>query len=396
MFAVVTNIRLPALRSPQSVLILHIAAKMKYIKELDAIRALAIMSVITTHWADKNGIFYAISSRISAPSIFFTISGFLITAILIKERLQAEETQIDKLVVFKNFFIRRALRIFPAYYLTIFIVYLVADQPLSDYISHLTYTTNFFQHFEQSWGIFPHFWSMAVEEQFYLVWPWIILFTPKSLLMPVIVLFIAIGITSRIFLTPNQYTFTLPHTCFDVLGLGALLAWFTIFKKPYLPAFLKTISVLAIISLVCMLLLKNGAIISIANRTFVSIITTCILTLLVTNDKIGNRTPNLILNNPFLIAMGKLSYGLFLFHLPVVNYSYRIFYWFHDKLKLPDYLKYNKLLFLFENSVLLLTLAWLSWKFFERPIASLKKYYRNKQPATRRKDYPANEIITTG
>jgi peptidoglycan/LPS O-acetylase OafA/YrhL len=78
---------------------------MIYVKQLDTIRAFAILSVVTTHWSSSNSIYYKISATISAPFIFFTLSGFLITRILFSERLYAEQFALKKSKVFKNFFI---------------------------------------------------------------------------------------------------------------------------------------------------------------------------------------------------------------------------------------------------------------------------------------------------
>jgi peptidoglycan/LPS O-acetylase OafA/YrhL len=95
---------------------------------------------------------------------FFVISGFLITWLLLQE--QEKHAAIS----LKNFYIRRALRILPVYFLYLFILGFLTrySQSTSAWLANLTFTTNFF------WSPFPtaHLWSLGVEEQFYLLWPW--------------------------------------------------------------------------------------------------------------------------------------------------------------------------------------------------------------------------------
>ena len=70
-----------------------------------------------------------------------------------------------------------------------------------------------------------HLWSLAVEEQFYLVWPWVILLIPRRWLLPCIIAFIAIGAGTQYLMRDVALHSILPFTAFDAFGLGALLAW---------------------------------------------------------------------------------------------------------------------------------------------------------------------------
>src|SRR5687768_5978126 len=167
---------------------------MNYIKQLDALRAIAIFFVLCNHWLLEGNILNTISKIVSAPDIFFTISGFLITLILLKERKKTEGQGIRRTEVFLAFFLKRSLRIFPAYYLTILLTFLLKPGAVPSYNSYLNFTANFEIFNNQEWGLLAHLWSMSVEQQFYIIWPFLILFLPQRWLLPTISLFIIIGI----------------------------------------------------------------------------------------------------------------------------------------------------------------------------------------------------------
>ena len=140
-----------------------------YYPKLNSLRAIAIILVLIEHFA------YAIGSHFSAGyygvDLFFVLSGFLITNILLKKN---DNTNFKNWV---NFIGRRALRIFPIYYLTILLLLILDYQPLKKELLYVaTYTYNYaWEYFELPLSNISHFWSLAVEEQFYLVWPIIVL-----------------------------------------------------------------------------------------------------------------------------------------------------------------------------------------------------------------------------
>jgi peptidoglycan/LPS O-acetylase OafA/YrhL len=351
---------------------------MRYIKQLDAIRAIAIFFVLCNHWLPENNALNKASTIISAPDIFFTISGFLITAILFKERNKADACGAGKTQVFKNFFIKRALRIFPAYYLTILVTYIVKHDSAPDYTSYLTFTANFYMYHNKYWGYMAHLWSMSVEQQFYLFWPFIMLLIPKRFLLCTIILFIVIGISSQRIIPEEGFTSLLPQTCFDTLGLGALLAWIVIFKIELLPTVYKGLQILAIISVMIIItqtLWEEFYFLS--HRTLVAIIVTWLIAYFILNGSEANKFPASIFNNKGLILIGKISYGIYLYHLTLFFYSPKILYPLRQYMPLPNIIKQNLYFFLLENFVILLVLSWLSWKYFELPISNLKK--RNKK-----------------
>jgi peptidoglycan/LPS O-acetylase OafA/YrhL len=139
---------------------------------LDGLRAVSILAVIVGHLTGTRG-FPLTNLRISAPvahmgvTIFFVISGFLITTLLLQEQAAVGAVSI------RNFYVRRAIRILPAS--MVFIGVMVAVSQLgwvrltrNDLLAAFTWTVNYLP--SRSWTI-GHMWSLSVEEQFYLIWP---------------------------------------------------------------------------------------------------------------------------------------------------------------------------------------------------------------------------------
>jgi peptidoglycan/LPS O-acetylase OafA/YrhL len=353
---------------------------MKYIKELDAVRGLAILSVLVDHWFPRNSILFEGAEIINAPNIFFTISGFLITKILLGDRAKAEQYGYGKGVIFKNFFFKRVLRIFPPYYLLLFLVYLINKNEAIDYGPYLSFTSNYYIYDTKVWGQITHLWSMAVEEQFYLIWPWVILLTPKKWLPYTIVAFAAIGIVSQRFLPDNEFSPILTFSCFDALALGAFFSWLITRYPQHLPRIYKILSILAVLSLA--LFVKNqitDRFYTFSNRTLTAIMIIWLLAYFLTKPNPARRLSFIFKNKP-LITIGKMSYGIYLYHSVLPFYSYRLYNVVYSHLSLPMSIWKNRYFYITENFVLLMLISWLSWKFFETPILNLKKYFNNPKP----------------
>ena len=148
-----------------------------YIKSLDGVRALAIILVMSFHSELTHFGWIGVQ-------LFFVLSGFLITGILWKEK----DKQQSLFYRFKKFWVRRSLRIFPLYFgyiLVIGLSYILFHFPsyYGSYFPYLvSYTINFPLLLLEHMGnpLFNHLWSLAIEEQFYLLFPLIILLLPKN------------------------------------------------------------------------------------------------------------------------------------------------------------------------------------------------------------------------
>ena len=354
---------------------------MNYIKQLDALRAIAIFFVLCNHWLLEGNILNKISKIVSAPDIFFTISGFLITLILLKERKKTEGQGIRRTEVFLAFFLKRSLRILPAYYLTILLTFLLKPGAVPNYNSYLNFTANFEIFNNQEWGPLAHLWSMSVEQQFYIIWPFLILFLPQRWLLPTISLFIIIGIASQHIITDKEFGGVLPQTCFDALGIGALLAWVIIFKNHLFPTFYQVIRVLAIISLVVISSQTIGEnfLVFIYHRTLVAVIVTWLMASFILEGNEGKSYWGLIFKNRVLLLIGKMSYGIYLYHSTLFLQLFESIKWFNRLLPFPHVIQVNQYLFFLENFFILFCLAWLSWQFYELPISNLKRLFEKRK-----------------
>lgn len=293
---------------------------MKYIKQLDSIRAIAVILVVISHWVSVDHAINRTPNGAIGVDIFFVLSGFLISKILFDQRNNSEILNIPKSTLIKNFYVRRTLRIFPIYYLTIFFLLIIAKSTgtniQSSFTYFLTYTSNFYFFKIQSWdGMVSHLWSLAVEEQFYLIWPWFLLFSNKKYFLHIIIGFILIGISSQYLMRGIKMSTILTFTCFDAFGLGALLAWVMTYYKEKLAKFYMGASVAAVIAAFLFIYgayQQKWSIVPL--RTIVSILTLWIINYIIVNRETNSLKFKFILNNRVLIFLGKISYGLYLYH----------------------------------------------------------------------------------
>lgn len=215
------------------------------------------MLVMISHWVPPNYFINKIPNGGLGVDIFFVLSGFLITWILLGNRKKAELENSGKGSVIRTFYFRRTIRIFPIYYLVVLALIVLqkyTDSSIgSSYGYYLTYTTNFYMFSLGKWegiGIVSHLWSLAVEEQFYLLWPALMLFVPRKYLLHVIYIFIGIGVLSQVLLVNHTMGPIMTSTCFQAFGVGALLAWHLVYHEQGLEKFYKIIKALAIVAFI--------------------------------------------------------------------------------------------------------------------------------------------------
>lgn len=150
----------------------------KQIPSLNGLRAISIVCVIISHIELKNLHFKDAPGGQIGVNIFFIISGFLITLLLLKEQSSTGTVSL------RNFYIRRSLRIFPVYYFLLLVYFVlqcfnVLQISTTSWIAALTYTKYFFIGGKFDWET-GHTWSLSVEEHFYLIWPLVFVYLKNS------------------------------------------------------------------------------------------------------------------------------------------------------------------------------------------------------------------------
>lgn len=210
--------------------------RLKHLPALDGQRGIAAMAVLLHHFFYKQS---PIWDRLTFGSLgvkwFFVLSGFLITRILLADKAHQEGTY------FRKFFWRRFLRIFPLYYLVLALYFLVflplsGDQQVHQFARQVGWYVSFYatnigmlwiMPFHCKWMVLDHFWTLAVEEQFYLVWPFVVWwFRPRALLR-VALGGIAVATAAKLWLIQSHFTpyaVRLPICQLESLSLGAILA----------------------------------------------------------------------------------------------------------------------------------------------------------------------------
>ena len=282
---------------------------------LDGIRALAVLLVIVSHFGFEsvNGAFGVL--------IFFVLSGFLITWLMLKE-LDRSGT-----VSLKNFYKRRMLRIFPAFYafwIVAVVIYVVRGHYLhwGQAISAFFYVSNYYMALVPTGtAVFGHTWSLSIEEQFYLLWPFLFLLVRGNLrrlswwLAGVIVfVWIHRALGHLVYGFRIEYTYRAFDTRMDHLAVGCLLA--VLLKRGVIDNFARIVTRRSWYPLVTMALLFGAQPLH-KSLTFTYVVGYAIEPLLVAifllqliwfSDTGAWR----IVENPVVRYLGRISYPLYL------------------------------------------------------------------------------------
>lgn len=312
---------------------------LKIVPALDSIRGIAVMMVIYSHVFLQNTpdavlFFFFTGKRFQQKQIiswseigvelFFVLSGFLITKILILERIKLKQGQASFLKIFRKFILRRILRIWPVYIATVLILVLAGNKVVSQtLVFNLTFTINYFLAYKNSfYGEVGHLWSLAVEYQFYLVWPILILLSKKikEYIYPMILIsptFYLIG--NLVGTNPVALRVAFFGTFSFFIG-GAIVA----FYRP--KAILVRISAFIFLSLIVLNLFDLISDRSLIPRMLLLIVKPILFGWFVYRTYIGwGNFVDKILNFKFLIILGEVSYGLYLFHYFILAYLPQIY-----------------------------------------------------------------------
>lgn len=327
----------------------------KYIPELDGLRAIAIILVVwhnVTAGEYTGGVVWRLVNLLSntgwvGVQLFFVLSGFLITGILLDEKKSPRQL--------RNFYMRRVMRIFPLYYAVLGFAFLLLPalnltplwlhDDLRQQLWYWTFLINWSAPILGDGHAFGHFWSLAVEEQFYLLWPLCVLTCQRRTLLTLVMFFIVSALVIRSalvaydlnFALAAAYKFTIAR--WDALAVGALLAllvrdatWSQLLPR-YAPFVLAgTAAYIVIFALWNRNFAPVGPSLAAFNQTAAALFFGAVLfasiqvtSIQVTSiqitptqaDEYGSTRWQCFLLHPFMRLVGKYSYAIYVFHLPV-------------------------------------------------------------------------------
>ena len=368
---------------------LQFMIKFNYRPEIDGLRALAILPVVFFH-AGYN----LFSGGYIGVDVFFIISGYLITSIILK-------SQLEKKFSILNFYSRRAKRILPAllFLISLSLIFSVLFVPPEDLlvisksaVSSLFFFSNFFFSYNSGYfdlsseyQIFLHTWSLSIEEQFYIFFPFLLIFLTRYKFKTV---FISISIIILIsiffaqwsgnlkliypffeqeflFYNESQFSsFMMPFGRIWELLIGSLIAIYIFNKEIKKYNFnLRTKNLLSFIGVILIIYSMIAFNVGTNYPGFYTLIP-CVGTLAIIYFADKKTFVGKILANKFLVKCGLISYSLYLIHFIIFSFLKYELYVFGE-----NYLN-DTCIFL-----IIFLASFLFWKYYEKPIRNSKKNY---------------------
>ena len=352
----------------------------EYMVHLDGIRAFAVCGVILEHWASGfPGALRAMVGSIDLGGLgvecFFVLSGFLITLIL----LDTKDRNLPFRKALGHFYTRRVLRIFPAYYATLLLGLWIFPPMREVFNWHALYLSNLYPLWHDTFApIGGHFWSLSVEEQFYLFWPLIVLLLPVRNIMQLALALCVLAPLTRLGLWYamggiHLSMWTFPTTALDLLCFGAFLACIKYqFDLPADGMFLRRLNIIGLLAL-----LAYGFVYSQFHETLLfgvlgRTLSALFFGALIVNAANGFNGPaKWLLGNKPIIWLGTISYGLYIFH-PFIPKAYLLLlgvFGLGQDVFGAYYIRFP----LMALTLLLVTSA--SFYLMERPIRGFRKYF---------------------
>ncbi len=314
--------------------------------------------------------------------LFFVLSGYLITRIVQLQKHKIDTHVLGKAAAVKTFYTRRVLRLFPLYYTVIALALLFnVDMGRESWAYLVFYLTNLKMALSAGWiGEFSHLWSLAAEEQFYLLWPWLIIFLRTKNLPWILTLVIMSGVVFRTMMVlAGQSIFAnlLLFGVTDALGMGALLAVVSNLPETgqlntrIRAVFFKTLPVAAILgALGAIWIFLNADWSSATFSIWAAFLTSLPFTWIVWRSSSGFRGPlgGFLASRP-VVYLGKISYGVYVIHAFVPSLLIRMNV---NPASLPQGIEAWFLLIVMTT----IAIASVSWFFLERPANRLKTHYK--------------------
>jgi peptidoglycan/LPS O-acetylase OafA/YrhL len=350
-----------------------VAGKMqRKIPQLDAVRGVAVLMVLMIHASWNHPLLHRVfQNGWMGVDLFFVLSGFLITGILLDTK-QSEH-------YFKNFYARRCLRIWPLYYCTIFfmlvIVPLLRPSEAATFLhrsSPLWAYPFYLQNFmipipSMAAGALGVTWSLAIEEQFYLVWPWVVWSCSNAWLRRIAIAIFCFSPPLRFFITNHVNIYSNTFCRLDSLMAGAFLALLVRSENFISSKFIKQAWILLLIA-APLALITEGMHARWIVFTLTALASAAFIYVAMFSTQ---KWLQLAMRNRFLVYSGTISYGLYLLHKIPYDIAPRLHLDRHPMLEFPIMIAASYVA------------AILSFNFFEKPFLNLKRFFESKPGAAR-------------
>jgi len=348
------------------------------VRGLDGLRGIAILLVV---WYHTLGTFQVhglpVGSHYAGAvgvMIFFVLSGFLITTTLLREHAATRRLDL------KAFYVRRALRLLPALLVavavTTTVMWLTRDPQLNltylgELLIVLTYTMDFFSAQSGGYILFGHTWSLAVEEQFYIIWPLLLLGCLRFARIPR-TLVIAVGaltglaiiwrIVASVSFVDWQRTYFAPDTVFFALLLGCLLAVVQQHRALRVPGWVAYVGLAALLAIVAVPVTPGS------DSNWPILLWGGLLTALIVLPVVAAAPRAKALAWRPLVLIGELSYGWYLWHAILLQlHPFGL-----DLRSSPTTAV--------AAAIFSLGIAWVSFRYVEKPALAYKKRFERTAP----------------
>lgn len=347
---------------------------MDYVRRLDGLRGIAVLLVLLQHFPAIQGLdfynrflsfFKKLGLGYVGVELFFILSGYLITRLLVSAFEQRQQN------ILKNFYIKRAFRILPVFFLTIGVCFLLL--PEFDYKYIAGFLANYYFAFYTDPHPLRHFWSLAVEEQFYLIWPLIVLlavsyrFRIEKVLVVLMCIAVAIILYRDVWVA-TELSRDLIHRSVETRMIALCVgSYFAVCGLPEKSLQFLFFLLAATVILVMGLQLLNQTGLwpyMKSTKTFgFLVVSSCIFLMAAKN---GSRLVWFFELRP-LVAIGLVSYGLYVYHLPLFYYlGYSHMQMRGDQASLGVAIALLSATFF---------IAIISWFLMEKPLRSIRKKF---------------------
>ena len=364
-----------------------------YFKNLDSLRFICFLLVFLHHSfstesqiVKSNNIYLFLKESLFingniGVNVFFVLSGFLITYLLIVER------ELNNKIDVKSFWVRRILRIWPLFYLCVcfgFFLFPIIKNAFgmhSEETANIFYYLTFLNNFDfiekgvpdaSNLGVL---WSIAIEEQFYILWPLFLSIIPKKKYW---ILFVGLLVCSLIFrFIYTDYVYLEYHSlsCMSDMVIGGLGAWLVIYKPNFKKfiVHLKKVHIVIIYSLFVIVYFFRHPLFYEVDflRVIERIIIGTIILSIILEQCFAEKPIFNLSKIPYFTALGRISYGLYCLQFIGILISLQLF----KLLKIEDTLV---VVIIYQTLISLaatIALSAISFKFFEKPFLRFKKRF---------------------